>query len=62
MYKHDGEKIIDEFITFLNPEQIIPDFIVRLTGITDKMVENAPKFYEVAKNNWIYGRLYFRCS
>ncbi len=49
MYKHDGEKIIDEFITFLNPEQIIPDFIVRLTGITDKMVENAPKFYEVAK-------------
>ena len=49
MYKFDGEKIIDEFITLLNPEQTIPDFIVRLTGITDKMVERAPKFYEVAK-------------
>jgi len=49
MFKHDGEKVIDEFISLLNPEQVIPDFIVRLTGITDKMVENAPKFYEVAK-------------
>lgn len=50
IYKFDGEKIIDEFITLLNPEQRIPDFIVRLTGITDKMVEEAPKFYEVAKH------------
>ena len=49
MYKFDGEKIIDEFITLVNPEMQIPDFIVRLTGITDKMVENAPKFYEIAK-------------
>ena len=49
MYKYDGEKIIDEYITLLNPEQKIPEFIVRLTGITDSMVENAPKFYEAAK-------------
>ena len=49
MYKYDGEKIIDEFVTLLNPEQSIPEFIVRLTGITDKMVETAPKFYDVAK-------------
>lgn len=49
MYKYDGEKIIDEFITLVNPEQQIPEFIVRLTGITDEMVENAPKFYEIAK-------------
>ena len=49
MYKFDGKNIIDEFITLLNPEQSIPDFIVRLTGITGKMVEHAPKFYEVAK-------------
>jgi len=50
MYKYDGEKIIDEFITLVNPEIEIPEFIVRLTGITDQMVENAPKFYEIAKN------------
>jgi DNA polymerase-3 subunit epsilon len=49
MYKYDGEKIIDEFISLVNPEQEIPEFIVRLTGITDAMVENAPKFYEIAK-------------
>jgi len=49
MYKYDGEKIIDEFVTLVNPEQQIPEFIVRLTGITDEMVENAPKFYEIAK-------------
>jgi len=50
LYKYDGNAIIDEFITLLNPEQSIPDFIVRLTGITDAMVKDAPKFYEVAKN------------
>lgn len=50
LYKYDGNAIIDEFVTLLNPEQSIPDFIVRLTGITDAMVKDAPKFYEVAKN------------
>lgn len=49
MYKFDGERIVDEFVTLLNPEQPIPEFIVRLTGITDKMVEGAPRFFEVAK-------------
>lgn len=50
MYKYDGKEIIDEFVTLLNPEQSIPDFIVRLTGITDAMVKKSPKFYEVAKS------------
>ncbi len=49
MYKYDGEKIIDSFISLVNPEQPIPEFIVRLTGITDSMVADAPKFYELAK-------------
>ncbi|MEN9700539.1 MAG: hypothetical protein RLZZ301_1737 [Bacteroidota bacterium] len=49
MYKYDGHQVIDEFHTLLNPEQAIPEFIVRLTGITDRMVADAPKFYEVAK-------------
>lgn len=49
IYKFDGKQIVDEFVTLVNPEMQIPDFIVRLTGITDKMVENAPKFYEIAK-------------
>ena len=49
MYKFDGTKIIEEFTTLLNPEMEIPEFIVRLTGITDQMVADAPKFFEVAK-------------
>ena len=49
IYKFDGEKIIDEFVTLVNPEIPIPEFIVRLTGISDHMVTKAPKFYEIAK-------------
>jgi len=49
IYKHDGNEIIDEFTSLVNPEMSIPEFIVRLTGISEKMVENAPKFFEIAK-------------
>lgn len=45
----DGYKIIDKFGTLINPERSIPFEITRITGITDAMVANAPKFYEVAK-------------
>lgn len=49
MYKHDGTHFIDEFVTLVNPGMKIPDFIVRLTGISDAMVKDAPHFYEIAK-------------
>lgn len=49
IYIHDGEKIVDEFSTLINPESYIPPFITRLTGINNDMVATAPKFYEVAK-------------
>ena len=49
IYKHDGTQVIDHFQSLVNPEQRIPEFIVRLTGITDQMVADAPKFYELAK-------------
>ena len=47
---HDGEKVIDEFQTLVNPQCSIPFSISRLTGIYDHMVKDAPKFYEIAKN------------
>ena len=46
---HDGEKILEQYSTLLNPERTIPYNIIRITGITDEMVKDAPKFYEVAK-------------
>jgi DNA polymerase-3 subunit epsilon len=49
MYKYDGIQIIDEYSSLVDPEIEIPAFIVRLTGITNDHVKNAPKFYEIAK-------------
>ena len=49
VYIHDGEKIVDEYTTLLNPGRAIPPFITQLTGITNEMVSTAPKFHEVAR-------------
>jgi len=47
---HDGEKVIDQYQTLINPERSIPAFITGLTGITNDMVAGAPLFCEVAKD------------
>lgn len=49
VYRHDGEKVIDTFLTLIDPESYIPPFITQLTGISNDMVVGAPKFYEIAK-------------
>lgn len=49
IYKHDGKQVVDEFVSLINPETSIPHDISRLTGITNQMVADAPRFYEVAK-------------
>lgn len=46
---HDGEKIIDEFVSLVNPECKIPYRIIQMTGINNKMLEFAPRFCEIAK-------------
>lgn len=46
---YDGKNVVGKFESLVNPERSIPTEITRITGITNTMVANAPKFYEVAK-------------
>lgn len=47
--QHNGTEVTGTFSTLIHPETDIPYFITKLTGINNKMVESAPKFYEIAK-------------
>ena len=49
IYRHDGETITDQFSSLVNPQIEIQPFVQKLTGISGKMLQNAPKFYEIAK-------------
>lgn len=50
---HDGNKVVDQFETLINPLQPIPFYIQKLTGITDEMVADAPVFSEVAEKLYV---------
>lgn len=41
---------VARYSTLINPERSIPLEITRITGITNSMIEDAPRFYEVAKD------------
>ena len=49
IYKFDGINIVDQFISLLNPEISIQPYVKQLTGINNKMLLKAPKFYQVYK-------------
>jgi len=44
----DGDAVLEKFETLVNPGQPIPYYITAMTGISDKMVEKAPEFSDVA--------------
>lgn len=50
----DGEKIIEEFETLVNPNQNIPRYIQAFTGINNEMVQDAPGFEEIAEKVYTY--------
>lgn len=45
----DGNAVTEKFETLINPRQPIPNYITAMTGISDKMVANAPAFEDVAE-------------
>ncbi|HMQ47111.1 MAG TPA: exonuclease domain-containing protein [Saprospiraceae bacterium] len=46
---HDGQQALRTFHSLINPERYVPYGITQLTGITQEMVQDAPKFYEIAR-------------
>jgi DNA polymerase-3 subunit epsilon len=57
---HDGIQVVDKFSTLINPDCHIGSFYTSLSGITNEMVKDAPKFHEVAKDilNFTEGKLF----
>lgn len=49
IYRFDGHEVVDQFASLVNPERPIDAYVTKLTGINNKMLVRAPKFYEVAK-------------
>ena len=45
----DGQTVIERFETLINPGQQIPKYIQAFTGISNEMVQDAPRFEEVAE-------------
>ncbi len=48
IFKYDGNEIIEEYTSLVNPECEISYFITSLTGIDNSMVRNAPTIKEIA--------------
>ena len=44
---HNGQSIVDEFHTLVNPETAISPYVTGLTGITEDIVREAPVFADI---------------
>ena len=49
VYRLDQDNITDQFFSLVKADRPIQPFVIGLTGITPKMLKNAPKFHEIAK-------------
>ena len=47
-YRIRGGRIVDKFLSLVNPEIPIPRFVMSLTGISNDMVRRAPVFADLA--------------
>lgn len=46
---HNGNRVIEEYSSLVNPQEKIDPFVTALTGISDEMVEDAPCFKELSQ-------------
>ena len=44
---YDGENILQQYSSLVNPRRPIDKYVTQLTGITDAMVKNAPVFEDI---------------
>ncbi|MDD4820881.1 MAG: exonuclease domain-containing protein [Flavobacteriales bacterium] len=49
IYKYDGHEVVDRLVSLVNPLRPIDPYVTKLTGIDNKMLRRAPRFYELAK-------------
>jgi len=49
IYKFDGIDIVDQFVSLINPQIPIQPYVQQLTGINNRMLLKAPKFFQVCK-------------
>ncbi|WP_299099901.1 exonuclease domain-containing protein [uncultured Winogradskyella sp.] len=50
VFRYNGETVVDEFTSLVNPNSFIPQHITALTGIDNAMVADSPSFEDVAQN------------
>lgn len=48
-YRVSRGRIVADFQTLVNPLEPIPEFVIGLTGITEQMVADSPRFDEIAR-------------
>ena len=51
-YRIENGQITAEFKSLINPESLLPRFVATLTGISDQMLAQAPKFSGIARE-WL---------
>ncbi len=49
IFQHNGNEVTGSYSSLVKPDMDIPLFITRLTGISNEMVKNAPRFFEIAR-------------
>ncbi|MEP5254252.1 MAG: exonuclease domain-containing protein [Winogradskyella arenosi] len=50
IFKYDGDTVVDEFTSLVNPIAYIPQHITALTGIDNHLVADAPLFEDIAQD------------